>query len=53
LYRVKLSYSTARYQFILDTLRLLQTAGTLTDANVLTLNQWMEPEKSYDRNQFK
>ncbi|MBK8102534.1 MAG: TolC family outer membrane protein [Cellvibrionales bacterium] len=53
LYRVKLSYSTARYQFILDTLRLLQTAGTLTDANVLTLNQWMEPEKSYDRNHFK
>jgi outer membrane protein len=53
LYRVKLSYSTARYQYILDTLRLLQTAGTLTDANVLTLNQWMEPEKSYARSQFQ
>jgi len=52
LYRVKLLYSTARYQYILDTLRLLQTAGTLTEANVLTLNQWMEPEKSYVRTQF-
>lgn len=52
LYRVKLLYATARYQYILDTLRLLQTAGTLTEANVLTLNQWMEPEKNYSRNQF-
>lgn len=52
LYRVKWLYSTARYQYILDTLRLLQTAGTLTEANVLTLNQWMEPEKSYERSQF-
>ncbi|MEZ5494360.1 MAG: TolC family outer membrane protein [Pseudomonadales bacterium] len=53
LYRAKFLYDTARYQYILNMLRLLQTAGTLSDTNVLTLNQWMEPEKSYHRNQFQ
>ncbi len=53
LYRVKMLYSTARYQFILDTLRLLQTAGTLTEDNVLQLNQWMMSENSYNRSQFQ
>ena len=52
LYRAKFLYANARYQYILNTLRLLQTAGTLSDDNVLKLNQWIEPEKSYSRSQF-
>jgi outer membrane protein len=52
LYRAKLLYANARYQYILNTLRLLQTAGTLSDDNVLKLNQWLLPEKSYSRSQF-
>lgn len=52
LYRAKFLYDNARYQYILNTLRLLQIAGTLSDENVLKLNQWLQPEKSYSRSQF-
>lgn len=52
LYRAKFLYANARYQYILNTLRLLQIAGTLSDDNVLKLNQWLQPEKSYARAQF-
>ena len=52
LYRAKLFYANARYQYILNTLRLLQIAGTLSDDNVLKLDQWLQPEKSYSRSQF-
>ncbi|HSC75947.1 MAG TPA: TolC family outer membrane protein [Pseudomonadales bacterium] len=52
LYRAKFLYANARYQYILNMLRLLQTAGTLSDDNVLKLNQWLQPEKSYSRSQF-
>lgn len=51
-YRAKFLYANARYQYILNMLRLLQTAGTLSDDNVLKLNQWLTPEKSYSRSQF-
>lgn len=53
LYRAKFLYANARYQYILNTLRLLQIAGTLSDQNVLKLNQWLQPENSYNRAQFK
>lgn len=53
LYRAKLLYSTARYKYILDMLRLLQIAGTLSEDNVQKLNQWLLPEKNYLRSQFQ
>lgn len=53
LHRAQMLYSTARYQYILDTLHLLQVAGTLTEDNVLKLNQWIQPDKSYSRAQFQ
>jgi outer membrane protein len=52
LYRAKFLYANARYQYILNMLRLLQTAGTLSNDNVLKLNEWLQPEKSYSRSQF-
>jgi outer membrane protein len=53
LYRAKFLYENARYSYILNTLRLLQTAGTLADENIIKFNQWLLPEKSYSRSQFK
>lgn len=53
LYRAKLAHALARHRYIIDMLRLLQTAGTLTEDNLLKLNQWMVPEKSYSRSQFQ
>jgi outer membrane protein len=53
LYRARYLYANARYQYVINMLRLLQTAGTLSDNNVLKFNQWLQPEKSYSRSQFK
>lgn len=53
LYRAKFSYANARYQYILDLLRLLQTAGTLSPDNLLKLNEWLEPERSVSRVQYQ
>lgn len=49
LFKAKLAYSNARYQYILDALRLQQTAGTLSEDNLLKLNAWLLPEKSLAR----
>lgn len=52
LYRAKFEYANSRYQYILDMLRLLQTAGTLSEANLLKLNEWIEADKSYNRSDY-
>ena len=52
LYRAKYEYANSRYQYILDMLRLLQTAGTLSEANLLKLNEWIEAGKSYNRSDY-
>jgi outer membrane protein len=51
-YRARFLYANARYQYIINMLRLLQTAGTLSDENVLRFNEWLQPEMSYSRSQF-
>lgn len=53
LYRAKLLHANARYQYIMDMLRLLQTAGTLSEQNVLKLNQWLEASQSYSRSSYQ
>lgn len=49
LYQAKFAHASARYQYIIDMLRLLQTAGTLTVDNLLKLNQFLEAEKPLSR----
>lgn len=49
LYQAKLSHSNARYRYIIDMLRLLQTAGTLSEDNLLKLNEFLLPEQSLSR----
>lgn len=53
LYRAKLEHAISRYRYIIDMLRLLQTAGTLSEDNLIKLNQWLLPENSYSRSQFQ
>ena len=41
LFGAKRDYAKARYDYILNTLRLRQAAGTLTPADLDTINQWL------------
>lgn len=38
------NYSDARYNYVLDTLRLKQITGLLTPQDIIDLNQWLEEE---------
>jgi len=41
LLRAQVNYRRAKYDYLLNTLRLKQAAGTLTDADVAQVNAWM------------
>jgi len=43
LYSAQKQYLDSRYSFILNTLQLKQTAGTLNPGDLNALNQWVEP----------
>ena len=38
------NYSDARYNYVLDTLRLKQVTGLLSPQDILELNEWLEEE---------
>lgn len=46
LYRARRDYAQARYQYILSTLSLYQAVGTLEDAHVHQINQWLTSSDS-------
>lgn len=41
LFRAKLNYALARYQYIMETLRLKQAAGTLSKQDLQAINNWL------------
>lgn len=42
LFRAKQNYARSRYDYILNTLRLKQASGTLTVADIESINRWLE-----------
>jgi outer membrane protein len=52
LYQARLAHANARYQFILDTMRLMQTAGTLDAENIQKLNNFAQADKNFTRASF-
>lgn len=42
LFRAKRNYAKARYDYILETLRLKQAAGLLSEEDILQVNHWLE-----------
>nr|VFJ76186.1 MAG: outer membrane protein [Candidatus Kentron sp. FW] len=46
LFRAKKDYTGARYMYILDTLRLEQAAGTLSEEDLVTVNGWLDKTAS-------
>lgn len=42
LYGARSDYANARYDYVVDTLRLKQSAGMLGNEDVLTLNSWLQ-----------
>nr|VFJ58976.1 MAG: type I secretion outer membrane protein, TolC family [Candidatus Kentron sp. DK] len=44
--RAKRDYAGARYDYVLDVLRLKQAAGTLSEQDLITINTWFGTEQS-------
>ena len=42
LFRAKRNYSEARYNYLLETLRLKQAAGLLAEQDIVQINNWLE-----------
>lgn len=42
LFQARRDYANARYQYVIDTLNLKQSAGILTPQDVIDLNSWLE-----------
>ena len=43
LFRAKRDYAQTRYDYLLNTLRLKQAAGTLSPEDLTNINQWIQP----------
>lgn len=46
LYRARQDHAEARYDYLLNSLRLKRTIGTLSESDLLMINQWLVPGKS-------
>ena len=46
LYSAKHDYANARFDYILDSLRLKQVAGILSKEDILNVNQWLKATPS-------
>jgi outer membrane protein len=42
-YEAKRNYARARYEYLLNTLRLKHAVGTLSEADVESINVWLRP----------
>lgn len=48
LFRAVRDYNTTRYNYIIDTLRLKQAAGTLSPEDLMELSKWLDPQYNPD-----
>jgi outer membrane protein len=44
LYRARRDYAVARYDYIMNSLRLKKAVGTLSDGDIASINDWFEKE---------
>ena len=42
LYMYRRDYAQSRYEYVVNTLRLKQAVGTLTEADIITINGWLQ-----------
>lgn len=49
LFRAVRDYNTVRYNYIIDTLSLKQSAGTLSPEDLVDLSRWLNPDYDPDR----
>ncbi len=52
-YEARRNYSTALYDYVVNTLKLKEVAGILTPQDVKDLNQWLTASKSVDRSKYE
>ncbi len=45
LYRARRDYAVARYDYIMNSLRLKKAVGTLSDGDIASINEWFEKER--------
>jgi len=48
-FRAERDYAKARYTYIVQTLRLRQAAGILTEADLTAINKWLQSEADLDK----
>ncbi len=48
-FRAERDYAKARYNYIVQALRLRQAAGILTEADLAAINQWLQSETELDK----
>lgn len=53
LFGAQLGLASARYQYVLDTVQLLQVAGVLTEQNLVGFNQWLASDVQYKKADFQ
>ncbi|GLS24880.1 hypothetical protein GCM10007877_05940 [Marinibactrum halimedae] len=51
-FQARSNYYNALYDYVLNTLNLKQTAGTLNPADIMELNRWLDTGKSVERSSF-
>jgi len=45
LYRARRDYAVARYDYIMNSLRLKKSVGTLSESDIASVNEWLEGER--------
>lgn len=52
LYGAQLGYASARYQYVLDTVQLLQVSGSLREEHIAHFNQWLVADTQHQKADF-
>ncbi|MCE3253082.1 MAG: secretion protein, partial [Cellvibrio sp.] len=53
LYQARRNYSDARFDYIIDTVKLREVAGMLTPADVQRVDQWLMDDALISRSQYE
>ncbi len=53
LYQARRNYTTALYDYVINTIRLREVAGMLTPADVQAIDQWLNTEAPVSRSQYE
>src|SRR5690606_10844109 len=53
LYQARRNYTTALYDYVINTIRLREVAGMLTPADVEAIDQWLDTQAPVSRSEYE